>query len=89
MLFMVIERFHPFKMKEIYKRVEERGRMLPDGVIYINSWVDEQISTCFQVMESDSENKIQQWISHWSDLIDFEVIRVLSSDQAKEKALKA
>ena len=89
MLFMVIERFHPLKMKEIYKRVEERGRMLPDGVIYINSWVDEQISTCFQVMESDSENKIHQWISHWSDLIDFEVIRVLSSDQAKEKALKA
>ena len=87
MLYMIIERFRPGKTKDLYKRFEEKGRMLPDGVKYINSWIDNDILTCYQVMESESEQKLQQWISYWNDLADFEVIPVISSTEAKEKVL--
>ena len=85
---MIIERFHLGKAKELYKRFEEKGRMLPEGVKYINSWIDTQISICYQVMESDSEEKIHLWISYWNDLADFEVIPVFTSAEAKEKVFQ-
>jgi len=85
MLFMIIERFHPGNEKKIYRRFEERGRMFPDGVSYINSWITEDVSTCYQVMEADTEEKIHQWILNWNDLADFEIIPVITSAQAKEK----
>ncbi|MEP7254530.1 MAG: DUF3303 family protein [Ferruginibacter sp.] len=85
MVYMIIERFYPNKVRELYKRFEEKGRMMPDGVNYINSWIDEQVSTCYQVMESPSAEKIQEWISNWNDLADFEVIPVITSAEAKEK----
>ena len=87
MVFMVIERFHAHKLKELYQRFEIKGRMLPDGVHYINSWIDENVSTCYQVMEGESKEKLLEWVSHWQDLADFEIIPVISSAQAKEKAL--
>jgi hypothetical protein len=83
---MIIETFHQGKQQQIYKRVEEKGRMLPEGVVYINSWITEDLSTCYQVMEADNTDKIQEWISHWEDLVDFIVIPVLTSAQAKETA---
>lgn len=89
MVYMIIERFHPGKVNHIYKRFDEKGRMLPDGVRYINSWINTDLLTCYQVMESDTEQKLQQWISNWNDLADFEVIPVISSAQAKEKLLSA
>ncbi len=85
MLYMIIERFYPGKVKELYKRFEEKGRMLPEGVTYINSWIDEQVSICYQVMESCSEKKLQEWISHWNDLAGFEIIPVITSAEAKTK----
>lgn len=85
MLYMVIERFHPGKVKELYKRFDEKGRMMPKGVHYLNSWINEDVSICYQVMESESEEDLQEWISHWNDLADFEVIPVITSAQAKEK----
>jgi Protein of unknown function (DUF3303) len=85
MLYMIIEKFHPGKVKSLYKRFEEKGRMLPEGVRYINSWVNTEISTCYQLMESDAEEKIHEWIHYWDDLAGFEVIPVISSAQAKEK----
>ncbi len=85
MLYMIIERFHPGKVKELYKRFDEKGRMMPEGVHYINSWINEDVSICYQVMESESEEDLQEWISHWNDLADFEVIPVITSAQAKEK----
>ena len=87
MLFMIIEKFHPGKIRELYKRFDEKGRMLPDGVEYINSWIDENVATCYQVMESDSSEKINTWVSQWNDLADFEIIPVINSAQAKEKIL--
>jgi len=87
MLYMVIERFHTDKLKELYKRFDEKGRMMPEGVQYINSWIDEKVSVCFQVMLSPSVEKLEEWISHWNDLADFEVIPVFTSAEAKQKVL--
>jgi hypothetical protein len=84
---MIIERFHPAKVKAVYRRFSEKGRMLPEGVSYINSWISESVTTCYQLMESDSAEKLQQWIEQWKDLADFEVIPVISSAEAKEKIL--
>jgi hypothetical protein len=85
MVYMIIERFRPGKVRNVYKRFEERGRMMPEGLNYVNSWIDEKITTCYQVMETDSSEKLDEWISHWNDLVDFEIIPVISSAQAKEK----
>jgi hypothetical protein len=82
---MIIETFHPDKVKQLYKRFEEKGRQLPEGVHYINSWINEDVTICYQVMESDTEEKIYEWIQHWIDLADFKVIPVITSAQAKEK----
>lgn len=88
MVYMIIERFHPGKVKALYERFEEKGRMLPEEVIYINSWIDERVSICFQVMESSSAEKIDQWVSGWTDFADFEVIPVISSAEAKDKIFR-
>ena len=84
---MVIERFRPGKVKEMYKRFDENGRMLPEGVTYLNSWTDKNLKTCYQVMESESLQKLMEWTAMWDDLVDFEIIRVYSSQEAKSKAL--
>ena len=89
MVYMIIERFHPGKVKDLYKRFDEKGRMMPDGLNYINSWINEEVSICYQVMEADAEEKLYEWISHWNDLADFEIIRVISSAEAKEKIFAA
>lgn len=82
---MIIEHFRPDRVKEMYQRFEEKGRMLPESLEYINSWINEDVTICFQVMESKTPELIQQWIDHWKDLVDFEVIPVISSDAAKQK----
>jgi hypothetical protein len=87
MLYLIIERFHLGKVKELYKRFEEKGRMMPVSLQYINSWIDEKLTTCYQVMETDDENLLKEWIANWNDLADFEIIPVLTSKEAKEKVL--
>jgi hypothetical protein len=84
---MIIEKFDEEKIKSVYERFDEKGRMMPDGVNYINSWITDDLSTCYQVMESISEEKIYQWIHQWKDLVDFEVIPVITSAEAKEKVM--
>lgn len=86
---MIIERFHPDKVKAMYQRFQEKGRMLPEGVSYINSWINEPVTICYQVMESESPEKLQEWMDQWKDLVDFEVIPVISSAQTKEKIFTA
>ena len=85
MFFMVIEKFRPGKVKLLYQRFDEKGRLLPEGVSYIHSWIDENITICYQLMESDSAEKIYKWIENWTGFADFEVIPVISSAEAKEK----
>lgn len=87
MTYMIIETFKNGKLKEIYQRLEEKGRMQPEGLTYVNSWIDEKMETCYQVMETDSEEKIHQWISKWNDVMEFEIVPVISSAEARKKAL--
>ncbi len=87
MLYMVIESFLPGKEKLIYQRLEEKGRLMPDGVRYINSWVERDLSKCYQVMECDSEENLLAWMRNWDDLMKFEIIPVLTSEEAKQKVM--
>jgi len=79
MLFMVIERFKNRDPRPVGQRFRLQGRMLPNGVSYHASWVDGEGARCFQVMEADGPALLQAWISHWNDLVDFEVIPVVTS----------
>ena len=82
MLFMVIERFHEGRAPDIYRRFRERGRMAPDGLRYVASWVDEAFERCFQLMETDNEALFREWMANWQDLIDFEIVPVRTSAEA-------
>jgi hypothetical protein len=86
MLFMVIERYRNGDAAPVYERFHARGRMLPDGLNYIDSWVTEDGATCYQLMESDDATLFAEWISCWSDLVDFEVVPVMTSAQAAESS---
>ena len=78
MLFMVIERFKN-GAGPVGERFARQGRMMPDGVIYHASWIDPSTLRCFQVMEAASRDLLDQWTSHWNDLVDFEIIPVQTS----------
>ena len=79
---MVIEHFRPGSAPEVYRRFRERGRMAPEGLRYVASWVDMDYKRCFQVMEADDEALFAQWIANWSDLADFEIVPVRTSAEA-------
>lgn len=83
MLFMVIEKY---KDKEaVYKRFREKGRMMPDGVSYVGSWVSADGNICYQINESLNEELLHEWASNWTDITDFEFIPVISSREMSEK----
>jgi len=84
MLFMVIEHFRPGQAPEIYRRFGERGRMAPDDIVYLGSWVDLEFEGCFQLMKADSEERLRAWTMHWDDLVDFEIVPVRTSAEAAE-----
>jgi Domain of unknown function (DUF3303) len=79
--YMVIETFLR-GAEPVYARAAERGRMLPDGLAYVDSWVDAGLDRCFQLMETDDPSLFEPWIAAWSDLADFEVVPVVSSAEA-------
>ena len=83
MLYMVIERFREGAGPEVYKRFRERGRMMPDGLNYIASWIEPDLSRCFQVMEWDDPSLFAEWTSKWDDLMEFEAIPVVTSAEAQ------
>ena len=82
MLFMVVEHFREGRAADIYRRFRERGRMAPDGVRYISSWVDMNFARCFQVMEAENETLLREWTANWDDLVEFEIIPVRTSEDA-------
>ena len=82
MLFMVIEHFRDGDPVPVYRRFRERGRMAPEGLRYVASWVDMDYKRCFQVMETDDEALFKQWTANWSDLVDFEIVPVRTSAEA-------
>jgi hypothetical protein len=85
MLFMIIERFKDNNMLPIYKRVRDEGRMIPDGLKYVDSWIEPNFSRCFQLMECDDLRLLQQWILNWRGAaMSFEIIPVLTSKETQE-----
>jgi hypothetical protein len=84
MLFAVIERFKNRDAKAVYRRFRDHGRMAPDGLAYVESWVEANFDRCFQLMECDDVQLLQQWATHWQDLVDFEFVPVLRSKEAVE-----
>jgi hypothetical protein len=83
---MVIERF-VHGARPVYERAAERGRMLPEGLVYVDSWIDESLQRCFQLMEADNPALFDEWIAKWSDIGEFEVVPVISSAEASARAL--
>src|SRR6266404_4190688 len=83
MLFMVIERFRNRDAGAVYRRFREKGRMLPDGLKYVDSWVETNFDRCFQLMECDDVQLFQEWVSHWDDLVEFEIVAVNKSRDAR------
>lgn len=88
MRYMVIENFRLGRVGDIYRRLEESGRHMPSGLSYIGSWITDDLTKCYQVMECADPSLLDEWISHWADLMDFEVVPVIGSDEAKARALK-
>src|SRR5215471_7876520 len=82
-LYMVVEHFKD--APAVYRRFRERGRMAPEGLVYLSSWVDEQFERCFQLMETHDRSLLDEWIAKWSDLTRFEVWPVMTSQEAAEK----
>jgi hypothetical protein len=82
MLYMVVEKFKEGVAPEIYRRARAKGRLLPDGLSYVSSWVDMEFKRCFQLMETDDPSLFPTWIREWTDLAEFEIIPVRTSAEA-------
>ena len=85
MRYLVIERFRDGPAP-VYARVAERGRLIPAGLVLVESWVDESLDRCFQLMEADDPALFAEWTTAWADLVEFEIVPVLSSAEAAVRA---
>ena len=85
MLFMIIERFRDNDMLPIYKRVRDEGRSLPEGLTYVDSWVEPNFARCFQLMECDDLRLFQRWVVTWRGSgVTMEIVPVVSSAATRE-----
>ena len=84
MLFMVIEKFRDRDAKAIYRRFRDQGRMMPDGLNYVGSWIEANFDRCFQLMECDDARLLQDWLLNWSDLMECEIVPVVASNETRE-----
>ena len=82
---MIVEHFKNGDPVPIYRRFQEHGRMQPDGLAYVSSWIDDKLERCYQLMETHDRALIDQWMANWSDLVDFEVFPVITSKEAVAK----
>ena len=79
MLFMVIERFRNGDHRPVGERFQRSGRMMPEGLVYHASWMESTGARCFQIMETEDPGLLDAWVSRWSDLVDFEIVPILTS----------
>jgi hypothetical protein len=84
-LYMVVERFKNQDAVAVYRRFRDSGRMAPEGLRYVSSWVDEDFEVCYQLMETHDRRLLDEWMERWSDLVDFEVRPVIASADAVER----
>lgn len=80
-VFMVVEQFKQGRVRDIYKHVREHGRGLPEGLVYVDSWIEASFGRCFQLMECDDASLLQEWVLHWEDFGTFEIIPVVHSKE--------
>jgi hypothetical protein len=80
---MVIERFRNRDAKAVYRRFRDHGRGAPVGLSYVGGWIEANIDRCFQVMECDDARLLQQWVAFWGDLVEFEIVPVVPSEDAR------
>lgn len=83
MLYMVIEKYKNGDPLPVYRRLREQGRLMPDGISYRGSWVAEDLGRCYQVMECGDQALLDRWIASWQDLVDFDVVPVMTSAEAQ------
>jgi len=89
MLFMIIEHFRNGDAAPVYERFRQQGRLAPDELRYVNSWVTSDLTRCYQVMECDDRAMLDAWIAAWSDLVEFEVMDVITSADAAARVPRA
>ena len=82
MLYMIVERFRDGDALPVYRRFRDRGRLAPDGLRYVASWVTDDLRRCFQIMECEAPQLRAQWMARWEDLIEFEVTPGVTSAEA-------
>ena len=85
MQYLIIENFRGADPVPVYRRFRDRGRMAPDGLTYVGSWITTDLARCYQVMECADPDLLEQWLSQWRDLVDFEVLPVLSSAEVQAR----
>jgi hypothetical protein len=85
MLYMIIERFKNGDPVPVYRRFRDQGRLLPEGLTYVSSWVTVDMTMCYQLMESENRDVLERWIARGSDLVDFEVAPVITSAEAVQR----
>lgn len=85
MQFMIVERFRNGNPRTVYRRLEEKGRSIPDGLTYVGSWVADDLTCCYQVMACVDRDLLNRWLEQWRDLVEFDVIPVISSSEAAER----
>ena len=84
-LYMVIEHYKNGDAVPVYRRFRDHGRLAPEGLLYVSSWVDTRLERCYQLMETDNPLLLDEWIAHWQDIVDFEVHPVITSAEAAER----
>jgi len=84
---MIVEHFKNGNPAPVYERFRDRGRLAPEGLQYVSSWVDEKLERCFQLMEAADVTYVNKWIANWSDIVEFEVYPVISSQEAAARVL--
>ena len=82
MLYMIVESFRNGDAVPVYRRFRDKGRLAPAGLRYVASWVTTDLTKCYQVMECDDRASLDSWMAAWSDLVEFEVIPIITSDAA-------
>jgi hypothetical protein len=87
--YMIIERFRGGDARPVYERFRDCGRLAPEGLIYVSSWVDSTLECCYQVMETADPTLLERWMAEWRDLVDFEVHEVMSSAEATARVLSS